>query len=150
MTVRSSIHIGRLLLALSLLLIPAAIASPLELRLVAAKITTDSEGKEQRIPAEAAKPGDLIEYRLFCSNNGPTALGSVKPVIPVPPGMTLVENSAVPAAEMFSRDGKDFVPVAAWIKAKEKPAAIRALRWHLPSLAPGQTQTLSIRTRVQE
>jgi uncharacterized repeat protein (TIGR01451 family) len=117
-----------------------------------------SGDKESLVPAEKAKPGDVIQYQAAYVNTGDGAANKVIATVPIPAGLALVDDSARPAAEQASVDGKTFsnVPLTRRVKndrgaMEERPvplAEYRALRWSIPQLAPGATITVALRARL--
>ncbi len=75
--------------------VSAAVADgPLESRLSAFRVVSDSNGQAALEQAEAAAPGDLIEYHLNYANRSTDALGGLIINGPIPPGTTYVGESA--------------------------------------------------------
>jgi uncharacterized repeat protein (TIGR01451 family) len=117
-----------------------------------------NEGKETLAPAEKAKPGDIIQYDASYQNNGTAAVKNVGAVVPIPAGLTLVSDSAKPAAPEASLDGKTFsaAPLTRPVKneagvMENEPVPLseyRALRWNLAEVAPGSSTTVTVRARV--
>src|SRR6478672_1529447 len=71
--------------------------SDLNVSLAAQKVVV-AEGKESLVPADKAKPGDVIEYKALYKNGGKTALHDLAATVPIPVGLSLVENSPQPTA----------------------------------------------------
>jgi uncharacterized repeat protein (TIGR01451 family) len=117
-----------------------------------------ADGKESLLAADKAKPGDVIQYDAIYKNTGKAAVQNVGATVPIPAGLALVAESAKPAAEQASLDGKNFsaFPLTRDVKndagvVEKQPVPLeqyRALRWSLPELAPGATATVSLRARV--
>ena len=117
-----------------------------------------ADGRESFVPADNAKPGDTIQYEAVYRNDGKGAAKSVAATVPIPNGLSLVDKSAKPGAELASLDGKNFeaVPLLREVKneagkVEKKPVPLseyRALRWNLPELAPGKTATFVLRAQV--
>jgi uncharacterized repeat protein (TIGR01451 family) len=129
----------------------------LSVKLVAQQVVATGD-KESLVPAEKAKPGDVIEYQAAYVNTGDGAANKVVATLPIPAGLSLVSDSARPAAEQASIDGKTFtnVPLTRRVKndhgiIEERPVPLteyRALRWLIPQLAPGATVTVALRARM--
>jgi uncharacterized repeat protein (TIGR01451 family) len=125
---------------------------------LAAKKVVTTEGRESLVPADKAKPGDIIQYEAVYRNDGKAAAKNVAATVPVPAGLALIEKSDKPSAELASLDGKNFsaVPLMRDVKnqagvVEKKPvplAEYRAVRWNLPELAPGKTATVALRAQV--
>jgi uncharacterized repeat protein (TIGR01451 family) len=117
-----------------------------------------SQGKEARLPAEQAEPGDVIEYRATYTNRGTTAVRDLEATLPVPTGLEYLPKSGQPVRLLASLDGKAFAPVPLTRRVKlasgktvvrEVPAAeYRALRWSIGSLAANSARTVGARMRV--
>lgn len=124
------------------------------------KITRDKDGAEQFTPVEAAKPGDLLEYRLTYANPTEQAVTGLQATLPLPEGLAYVAGSARPDDVRASLDGKAFAPVP--LRRKVKDAAgetrtvdvptseYRALRWKIATLAAGGSTRLTARAKVLE
>ena len=116
-----------------------------------------SQGKEARLPAEQAKPGDVIEYRATYENRGTTAVRDLEATLPVPAGLEYLPRSAQPVRLKASLDGKSFAPVPLLRRVRvdgktvvrEVPASeYRALRWSIGSLGAKSARTVGARMRV--
>ena len=117
-----------------------------------------SQGKEARLPAEQAEPGDVIEYRATYTNRGNTAVRDLEATLPVPAGLEYLPKTAQPVRLLASLDGKTFAPVPLTRRVKleggktvvrEVPAAeYRALRWSIGALAANSARTVGARMRV--
>ena len=117
-----------------------------------------SQGKEARLPAEQAKPGDVIEYRATYVNRGSTAVRDLEATLPVPTGLEYLPRTAQPLRLQASLDGKSFAPVpltrrvrlaGGKTEVREVPASeYRALRWSIGSLGAKSARTVGARMRV--
>ena len=120
-------------------------------------------GEEKFQEASTARPGQVVEYRLFATNEGDTTLppGTVVVSGPVPEGTTFVANSATPTSDRvlteFSVDGETFgdgdAPlIIAAPNGTRRPAApddYSVVRWTLLSpLEPGQEEPFIYRVTV--
>ncbi|AHF92322.1 hypothetical protein OPIT5_20780 [Opitutaceae bacterium TAV5] len=118
---------------------------------------------ETFVAADAASPGDVIEYRATYTNTTDRALKSVAPEIPVPAGLTWLAGddaagsapaaagaATKPAPVAASLDGKTFAPLPLLDDTGRPvdPARIRALRWSIPEIGAGETVTLAVRAMV--
>ena len=125
--------------------------------LVAQRVVT-TDGKESLVEADKAKPGDTIQYEATYRNVGQSAAVNVGATVPIPAGLELVADSAKPAAEQASLDGKNFsaIPLMHEVKnaagvVESKPVPLsqyRALRWTIKELAPGANAIVRVRARV--
>ena len=117
-----------------------------------------SQGKEARLPAEQAKPGDVIEYRATYTNHGGTAVRDLQATLPVPAGLEYLPKTASPVKLLASLDGKSFAPTPLMRRVKltngktelrEVPASeYRALRWSVGMLGADAARTVVARMRV--
>ena len=93
-------------------------ANPVSYRLesyVVSQVTAD-DGSQQETFTEAtsARPGQVVEYRLFVQNVGDTTLppGTVVVTGPVPTGTSYVDGSATPTSDQvlteFTADGQTY------------------------------------------
>lgn len=133
---------------------------PLSIKLTVHKVVT-VDGREKQVPADAAKPGDLLEYRAEYRNTGKTPTTQVKAVVPVPAqGLEYLPNSASPQAVSASVDGRHFAPTPL-TRAVTLPdgrreirpvpvAEYRYLQWNLGELAPGAGAVVKARMKVTE
>lgn len=134
--------------------------TPLDIALTVQKIVLN-DGKEQRIDAGNAVPGDVLEYRAEYKNIGMTALTKVLATLPLPEHTTLIMGSAYPGDVAISTKGsKDvFVPLAQKTQKTQKNIpenktavasedGYSALRWAIEKLAPGQMAVVGMRVRV--
>ena len=117
-----------------------------------------TDGKESFVKADKAGPGDVIQYEAVYRNTTKETLKNIAATVPIPQGMTLVADSAKPAAELASLDGKNFNPLplmhevknAAGVLEKQPVplAQYRALRWNLAELGPDKTATVVLRAQL--
>jgi uncharacterized repeat protein (TIGR01451 family) len=129
----------------------------LSVKLVAQQVLQQGD-KESLVPAEKAKPGDIIEYQAAYANTGDAAANKLVATLPIPAGLALLSASAKPAAEQASMDGKNFsnVPLTRRVKnergiTEDQPVPLseyRALRWSIPQLQPGATVIVALRARM--
>ncbi len=125
--------------------------------LTAHRITV-SQGMEARLPAEQAKPGDVIEYRATYTNRGDSAVRDLMATLPVPAGLEYLPKTASPVKILASLDGKSFAPAPLTRRVKlangktvvrEVPVAeYRALRWSIGALGSDASRTVVARMRV--
>ena len=115
-------------------------------------------GNAVRKPADAGKPGDVVEYTGTYRNVGTTAAGKLLATIPVPVGTTFVDGSVAPAGAQASTDGVRFaaMPLLRTVRqadgsTRQEPlplAEYRYLRWELGSLAAGGEAVVRLRVRI--
>jgi uncharacterized repeat protein (TIGR01451 family) len=122
------------------------------------KVVKASDGKEKFTSADAAKPGDVIEYKAVYRNSGKIAATDIRADIPIPLGTEYLPGSAKPATFKASLDGKGYAPVPLKRKVtlpsgktemQEVPSGeYRFIRWELKSLAPGKSSTFILRVKL--
>ncbi len=130
----------------------------IEVHLVAQRVVVDAKGSESFQPADQAKPGDLIEYRVAYRNPGTRGIANVLATLPLPAGLEYVPRSASPQRVRASLDGQTFAPVPLKRRVRladgrevlrDVPAhEYRWLRWSIGTVAAGKEQTVRARARV--
>ncbi|WP_342750869.1 hypothetical protein OH491_04125 [Termitidicoccus mucosus] len=126
---------------------------------MAYKVTVTSEGREAFAVADKAQPSDVIEYRATYANASEHALTAVSPEIPIPVGLTWIAGGdpagtapapTPPGPVAASLDGKTFAALPLLDDGGRPIAAalVRALRWSIPVIKPGETVTISVRATV--
>src|SRR5438046_8045473 len=98
-----------LLVAMPLGLLAQA-PSDVRVDLTAKRVVVNGD-QESLVPADKAKPGEVIQYEAVYRNTGKAAAKNVAATVPIPQGMALVTDSAKPAADQASLDGKKFSAV---------------------------------------
>lgn len=116
------------------------------------------EGKAVLKPAVQGKPGEVIEYSGTYRNASAAAVNKLQATVPVPPGTTLIADSAQPAQAQASTDGIRFAPMPLVRmvrqpdgKERQEPvplAEYRALRWEIGTLAAGSSTVVSLRVSI--
>jgi uncharacterized repeat protein (TIGR01451 family) len=109
-------------------------------------------------PAQVSKPGDVLEYRVSYTNHSNAAVNGLVANLPIPLGTTLVDKSQLPPDAQASTDGTRFAPLPLMHRVRQadgseqqQPVPLseyRALRWSLGTLAPGKSEQVSARVRV--
>jgi uncharacterized repeat protein (TIGR01451 family) len=144
----------------------AAPDDPLAYRLeiyVVSHVTRDDGTREERYTeASEARPGQMVEYRIFVTNVSETTLpaGLVQVRLPVPEGTEYVPNSATPSSDRllteFSADrGRTFSEPPVLIGNEERrsvadPTTYDEIRWtFFIELEPDQEETLVYRVIVR-
>ncbi len=151
--------------ALVAMLTVAALAAPVvasadgavRVALTAQRVTT-ANGREVLVPAEKARPGDVIEYRATYTNDGASTARQMLATLPIPAGLEYLGGSAAPATVQASLDGRSFAPVPLTRKerladgrvvVREVPASeYRWLRWPVGSLGSKRSFAVAARARV--
>ena len=134
-------------------------AQPLETKIEQRKVARAADGAETLAPAEAVKPGDVIEYTVTYRNTGKAPLSKLEATLPIPAETEFVPCSARPANAKASTDGRTFadLPLKRTVKRNgvdvEEPVPAREyrfLRWYPGELAGDQALTYTARVRVTE
>jgi uncharacterized repeat protein (TIGR01451 family) len=134
-------------------------AGPVETRLEATKVVRAADGKEATASAEAAKPGDTIEYAATYRNRTRQAVRNLEATLPIPNNTEYLPGSARPANAKASVDGRAFadMPLKRKVvrdgKEVEEQVPLREyryLRWYPGELAGEQALSFNARVRVLE
>jgi uncharacterized repeat protein (TIGR01451 family) len=132
---------------------------PVETRLEARKVTRDAEGRESLVPADAVRPGEILEYVATYRNTGKQAVTGLAATLPIPANTELVAGSARPANAHASLDGRTFAPMPLKRRVvrdgksveEEVPAReYRYLRWFPGELGGEKSLAFAARVRVVE
>lgn len=157
-------------LALALLLVASPLVSaqpvngkaptgPIETRLEQRKVTVGADGKEALVPAEAVKPGDVIEYTAIYRNTGKQPVRSLEATLPIPPNTEFVVGSIRPAGAKASTDGAAFanLPLKRRVTRDGKQVEeevptreYRALRWFPGELGADKSVSYTARVKVND
>lgn len=134
-------------------------ATPLQVQLTASKVFAQANGAERLLPADAVRPGDIIEYQAVYHNRGSGPARNVQATLPIPPGgLEYLPDATRPRAVLASLDGKRFdaIPLQRRVmlangKQELRPVPVseyRFLRWDLGDIAAGQSAAVSSRMRL--
>lgn len=144
---------GSLGLAAAALAQQAQVTSTLQVE----KVVTEG-AKTQLLPAEASKPGDVLEYRASYDNRSATPAEGLAVQIPIPAGTTYLDHSAEPANAQASVDGVHFadMPLMRDVKkanggTSREPVPLadyRVLRWKLGTLSGDHRVQVRLRVKV--
>lgn len=125
--------------------------------LQAARVTTSND-REVLVPADQAKPGEVLEYRAVYTNDGKRDVRQLMATLPIPSGVEYLPRTAAPAVVLASLDGVTFAAVPLTRRERtadgrevirEIPASeYRFLRWPVGTLAARQSRTVTARVRV--
>ncbi|MGH7726716.1 MAG: hypothetical protein ACREOU_14920 [Candidatus Eiseniibacteriota bacterium] len=125
---------------------------------LSAQRVTVSHGKEAFMPADHARPGDVIEYRATYRNTGASDVKDLAATLPVPAGLSYLPRTANPVALLASTDGRSFepVPLKRTVKLADgstktvevSVSEYRYLRWSIGTLAAKNSRTVRARMRV--
>jgi uncharacterized repeat protein (TIGR01451 family) len=136
-----------------------AAGDAVETRLEARKVVVAADGRERLVPAEDAKPGDVIEYVATYRNTGSTAVRDLQATLPIPSNTELLAGSARPANAKASLDAQrfDYMPLMRGAVRDGRPVVepvpareYRYLRWFAPELAAQRSLSFAARVRVLE
>jgi uncharacterized repeat protein (TIGR01451 family) len=108
MVPRRMIFVSALVAVVFVSLAAASNQGPLTGNVEALRVVTQDDGRVQFLPADEARPKDVLEYRVTYTNTGETTLRNVIVVDPVPVGTEYVVRSATRPQEgavEFSIDG---------------------------------------------
>jgi uncharacterized repeat protein (TIGR01451 family) len=109
-----------------------AAPSPLTSRFTAQRVDTDKDGKESLESASNVTVGDTIQYTVQHKNISQRRLLQVDFGIPIPPGTSYIEGSAVPEGA----------------KRVRLDARREQMLWRIEKIEPGDVVTLSLRVRI--
>jgi uncharacterized repeat protein (TIGR01451 family) len=132
-------------------------SNPIETRLEARRVVLQADGKEAFAGAEAARPGDVIEYTATYRNVASAPVRNLEATLPIPANTELVEASPTPAGVRASTDARSFEALPLKRKVRRggidvdevvPPRDIRYLRWYPGELPPGRTLSFKARVRV--
>ena len=143
----------------------SATSNPVQIRTeiyVVSEVTKSDGSKGEKLTkADTARPGQIVEYRLFAKNASDTTLpaGVVQITSPVPDGMQYVPNSATPSSDSllteFSADGgKAFSKPPVLVGSGDarkvaEPTSYTTVRWTvLAPMEPGQELPFFYRVKV--
>ena len=130
---------------------------PVETRLEARKVVRAADGAETLASADAAKPGETLEYAATYRNTGKRAVTNLAATLPIPANTELIPGSARPANAQASVDGRTFAapPLKRRVVRDGKTVEVeipareyRYLRWNAPELGGEQTLTYTARVKV--
>ncbi len=120
---------------------------------IVSQVTADDGSITERFSeSTTARPGQVVEYRVFATNNDATTLPpeSVSVLGPIPESSVYVDGSATPTSERvlteFSLDNETFSDAP---ETTEGPTAYRTVRWTLlVPLEPEQEETFAYRVTI--
>jgi uncharacterized repeat protein (TIGR01451 family) len=144
--------------AMAALAQPAA-NGPVQVQLESRKVTRAADGREALVAADAAKPGDVIEYAVTYRNTGREAVRNLAATLPIPPHTEFIHGTTRPASAKASLDAAAFADMPLKRKSLREGRAVdemvpfadyRYLRWHADELGAGQSVTFVARVKVVE
>jgi uncharacterized repeat protein (TIGR01451 family) len=145
-----------MVLLLSILGMGFAQDNPITVRIeayIVSQVTAEDGSVTERFTeSTTARPGQVVEYRVFATNTDETTLPaeSVSVLGPIPDSATYVDGSATPTSERvrteFSLDGQTFSEAP---ETTEGPSAYQVVRWTLlVPLEPAQEEEFSYRVTI--
>ena len=81
-------------------------SEPLKTTLEARKVVRGADGRESFVPADVARPGDVIEYVATYRNTTREALKNLEATLPIPEHTELVPGSTRPASVRAARNAR--------------------------------------------
>ena len=129
----------------------------IETRLEARKVVRAADGSESYIPAESARPGDVIEYVAIYRNTTAQPVRNLEATLPIPANTEMVAESARPSGAKASVDAVSFAAMPLKRKVKRNGREIdepvpareyRYLRWYPGELEGGKSAVFIARVRV--
>lgn len=157
----------RISFALAIMLMPvahAASADGLTGTVEAFRVIAAGDGKETFLPADEARPSDVIEYRLTYKNSGIDLVRSIFITDPIPSGTKYIEASAsqpIKGRVEFSIDGGrtygtwpiDIIEKTSdgrQVIKRATPDMVTHIRWTLnETFKPEREITVSYRTVIE-
>lgn len=143
--------------AVAMLPLAAQQQGPIETRLEARKVVVGADGKEGFAPAEAARPGDLIEYVATYRNTSKQPVRDLEATLPIPHNTEFVAGTARPATARAAVDLRAFGDLPLKRKVRRNGQEVeeqvplrdyRYLRWFPGELAGGAAVSFTARVRV--
>ena len=122
-------------------------------------VQMDDKGLEVFKPAQQANPGDILQYKVICRNQGDTLARNVMAILPVPAReLVFVKDKTDLQNLQASLDGRVFgdLPLKKISKTPDgrietvdaDPADYRFLRWAVGDIPPQKSATMYARMRV--
>jgi uncharacterized repeat protein (TIGR01451 family) len=132
-------------------------SGPVNVALTAQRVTVNN-GRESFGPADAARPGEVLQYRAVYRNDGAKPVNSLMATLPIPAGLEYLPRTAAPAVVLASLDGTTYAPVPLVRRVRNAdgrevvqqvpPAEYRFLRWSIGTLSPKESRAVVARARV--
>lgn len=133
-------------------------ASDLTTTLRVSRIVVLENGTESHQSADAAKPGDVLEYVAEYYNNSTHVIRQLAATLPIPAGTEYVPSSALPGGALASTDGTTFGPLpltrkvvqsnGKWVDQPIPYREYRFLRWPSQDLPAGKTLQVGARAKL--
>jgi uncharacterized repeat protein (TIGR01451 family) len=148
-----------LLLGMAAYVQAANAAEPLVASLDARRVVVEVNGTERLLPADVARPNDVVEYRTTYSNVSKKTLTAVAATLPVPAGFQFIAGTATRGA-LASLDGKTYAPIPLTRVVKDASgrdqvvavpvAEYRFLRWNLGDVPAAASRVVVARMRMDD
>lgn len=131
--------------------------NPVETRLEARKVVPAADGKETFASADAARPGDVIEYAATYRNTSRQPVKNLVATLPIPDKTEYLPGSARPANAQAGLDSSAFAAIplkrtvtrnGARVEEQVPFREYRYLRWFPGELGADQVVTFTARVRV--
>jgi uncharacterized repeat protein (TIGR01451 family) len=164
MVPRRAIFITALVAVGFVTLVAASDQGPLRGNVEALRVVTQENGREVFLPADEARPKDVLEYRLTYANAGEITLRNISVVDPVPVGTEYIVRTATrphEGAVEFSIDGgktyhtwpiriKEKTADGKEVEAEATPDMVTHIRWTIANDFEPETEiTFSYRAIVK-
>ncbi|MGL5350252.1 MAG: hypothetical protein ACRCZO_18715 [Cetobacterium sp.] len=130
-------------------LIVSTVFGEVKTHLGSMKLIKDESGSIQKVPAENASPGDILEYTFSIDNQEEEIIKNLSPTIPVPTGTSLVPETATPDNYLVSINGRDYYPYP--IKVDGEPVELSSylgVGWNIDELKPGEKLELQMQVKL--
>jgi len=112
------------------------------------KVELDKNKKEILSLADQAKPGDILEYQVLYGNKGKSDVFNLRAILPIPEGLSYLQDTASPSLVEASLDGQKFdrVPLKRIVKRPDGKlmeenvpySEYRYLGWQIGQLNAGK------------
>ena len=164
MVPRRSIYVAALVALIFGWSAAAADQGPLTGNVEALRVVTQENGRDVFLPADEARPQDVLEYRVTYANMGETTVRNVTVVDPVPVGTEYIARTATrpnEGAVEFSIDGgktyhawpiriKQLTDEGKEVEVEATPDMVTHIRWIIASDFEPETEiTFSYRAIVK-
>lgn len=133
------------LVAITLLLLLSSLALASEVVVNSYAFIEVPDGDETvKVPVTYVDPGDIVLMSLSVENRSDEVAERFEIDNPVPEQTLLLSVEPTSFATFVGRGNGPYFP----IEQVDDMGSMRAIRWQIPSLAPGQSLTLNFRIRV--
>ena len=136
----------------------AQTASDVTTKLSVSRIVVLADGTESHQSADAATPGDVLEYVAEYHNSTTHVIRQLAATLPIPNGTEYIPATALPAGAQASIDGTTFAPVPLTKKVIQSNGRMidqpipyreyRFLRWPVQDLGAGKSLQVGARAKL--